>query len=106
MPIARRAKTRLLFSETAGAVHDRYSPDAQVTLFTGDRLDLLQQIPSASARLIVTSPPYNVGKEYEQREALDAYLKGQEQTLRECVRVLASNGSLCWQVGNYVSDGE
>jgi len=38
-----------------------------ITLYTGDCLDFLQEIPDKSAALVVTSPPYNIGKEYEKR---------------------------------------
>jgi adenine-specific DNA-methyltransferase len=71
----------------------------------GDCLDLLNDIPSESVRLVVTSPPYNIGKAYEKRLCLDAYLRQQAQVIKECVRVLAPNGSICWQVGNYVDNG-
>jgi len=72
-----------------------------------NRLDLLKQIPDGAARLIVTSPPYNIGKKYEKRLLFEHYLEQQEETLRAAHRALADNGSLCWQVGNHVSqDGE
>src|SRR5262249_27574601 len=84
-----------------------YDPRHDVTLFHGDRLELLKQIPSRSAELIVTSPPYNIGKEYEQVIDLNAYLALQEETISESVRVLSDRGSLCWQVGNHSNkDGE
>jgi adenine-specific DNA-methyltransferase len=83
-----------------------YSPDSLVTLYLGDRLDLLKQIPKGRARLIVTSPPYNIGKKYEKRLALPDYLRAQEETLKEAARILADDGSLCWQVGNHVADSE
>ncbi len=87
--------------------YSRYDPCARVTLFHGDRLELLRQIPDGAARLIVTSPPYNIGKKYEKRLVFEHYLEQQEQTLKEAARVLAHDGSLCWQVGNHVStDGE
>ena len=56
-----------------------FTPDAQVTLFHGDRLLLLQQIADAGCRaeLIVTSPPYNTGKEYENQASLEDYIEGQ-----------------------------
>lgn len=85
---------------------DRYEADAHATLYLGDRLELLRQIPDGSARLIVTSPPYNLGKKYEKRTPLDAYLDGQKETITECCRVLADDGSICWQVGNHVDAGE
>ena len=84
-----------------------YQKDANAILFHGDRLKFLSTLPEKSARLVVTSPPYNIGKEYEKRRDLGAYLKDQEDTIRESVRVLADNGSLCWQVGNHIgTDGE
>lgn len=85
------------------ALSDRYSPSSQVILFHGDRLELLSQIPSGQAKLVVTSPPYNIGKKYEKRLLFDHYLSAQAATLSECFRVLADDGSLCWQVGNHVA---
>ncbi|MEK7173183.1 MAG: site-specific DNA-methyltransferase [Patescibacteria group bacterium] len=81
--------------------------DADAVLFYGDRLDLMRQLPNKSIKLVVTSPPYNIGKEYEKRKDLDSYLAEQEQTIREAVRVLTDDGSICWQVGNHIAkDGE
>ncbi len=56
--------------------------------------------------LIATSPPYNVGKSYEVKQSIEAYLATQEEIIAELVRVLSSRGSICWQVGNYVDKGE
>jgi len=81
-----------------------YVPDAAVTLHLGDRLELLAEIPAGAARLVVTSPPYNIGKTYERRRDLDDYLRDQAATIAECVRVLAPDGSICWQVGNHIGD--
>jgi len=77
-------------------VAGRYSPDAAVTLHVGDRLDLLSQIGPGSAQLIVTSPPYNIGKAYEKRTSLDQYLADQEATIAACVPLLRQGGSACW----------
>lgn len=85
---------------------DHYQAGANVTLYQGDRIELLRQLPNQSARLIVTSPPYNIGKKYEKRTSLDNYLAGQKETIEQCYRVLADDGSICWQVGNHVHDGE
>jgi adenine-specific DNA-methyltransferase len=62
-------------------------------------------MPDESLQLVVTSPPYNIGKEYERRLKLEVYLEQQAEVIRECVRCLASRGSICWQVGNYVDNG-
>jgi len=69
-------------------------------------MDLLRGIPEGAARLVVTSPPYNIGKAYEDRLDLERYLKQQKEVIGECVRIVAGNGSICWQVGNHVRDGE
>jgi len=58
-------------------------------------------------QLIVTSPPYNIGKRYERRTSLERYVAEQAGTIAECVRLLDDHGSICWQVGNHIAtDGE
>lgn len=79
---------------------------ANVVLFHGDCRDLLPAIPPESVRLIVTSPPYNIGKPYEKKIELDNYLLQQAEIIKECVRILAPDGSICWQVGNFVDRNE
>lgn len=83
-----------------------FRTDADAVLYDGDCLDLLARVPDSSVRLIVTSPPYNIGKGYERRLKLEDYLAAQARVIKECVRVLADDGSLCWQVGNFVDDNE
>jgi adenine-specific DNA-methyltransferase len=75
------------------------------TIVQGDCLDLLRSLPSESIDLGVSSPPYNIGKEYESRRALNVYLEEQAVILRECVRVLKPTGSLFWQIGSYSNAG-
>ena len=86
-------------------VASRFDPTADCVLFEGNCLDLLSAMPDNFVRLIVTSPPYNLGKSYENRLDLNEYLDQQRRVIRECVRALESGGSICWQVGNYVDDG-
>lgn len=71
-----------------------------------DNLKFMRPLEDESMQLIVTSPPYNIGKSYEKRSPLDAYIKAQAQVISECVRLLSPCGSLCWQVGNHVQGGE
>lgn len=56
--------------------------------------------------LIITSPPYNIGKSYETKTSIENYLKNQKKIIRELVSVLSDKGSICWQIGNYVNKGE
>ncbi len=87
-------------------VSETYNTNMDVVLCHGHCSDLLRNIPSNSVELVITSPPYNIGKKYEKVTSLQAYLKSQEPVIKEMIRVLASTGSLCWQVGNYVQKGE
>ena len=87
-------------------VSDTFDPCADVTLFQGDCRDILKDIPPNSIDLVITSPPYNIGKKYEKKTTLKSYLNNLKPVLTELVRVLASTGSICWQVGNYVHKGE
>jgi adenine-specific DNA-methyltransferase len=86
-------------------IADKFVPSEQAVVYRGDCLDLLRTIPAESLQLIVTSPPYNIGKEYEKKLHLDLYLRQQAQVIAECARALSPRGSICWQVGNYVDRG-
>ncbi len=71
-----------------------------------DNLDFMADLQSGSMNLIVTSPPYNIGKSYENRSSMTDYVAAQEKVISECVRLLHPTGSICWQVGNHVLNGE
>ena len=92
----------LLFKKNIKVAH-RYNKNAEAILFHGDRLKLMKSIPDKSVKLMVTSPPYNIGKEYEKVKDLDIYLNEQKETIKEGVRILKDDGSICWQVGNHIS---
>lgn len=84
---------------------DQFDADGRAVVFPGDCLEFLQSCPDGVFQLIVTSPPYNIGKEYEKRLDFNVYLEQQAQVIRECTRCLSQTGSICWQVGNYVDRG-
>jgi adenine-specific DNA-methyltransferase len=84
-------------------IRRRFAFENDVTLFHGDCLDLLRQIPSNSAQLVITSPPYNVGKAYEKRKSIEKYVELQREVIAESVRVTCQGGSICWQVGHHVN---
>ena len=65
-------------------------------------IELLSHLQDESIDLVVSSPPYNIGKAYESRMELDRYLSEQVRVLSECSRVLRPSGSIFWQVGAYV----
>lgn len=82
------------------------SSDTQYEIKKGDCLTALKLIETGKFDLILTSPPYNVGKSYETKTSIEKYLETQEEIIDELVRTLSNKGSICWQVGNYVDKGE
>lgn len=87
-------------------ISNKFDKKADLILFNDDCLKILKKIPDEFVNLVVTSPPYNIGKSYEKREKLDVYLDFQRKVIEESVRVLKPTGSICWQIGNYVENGE
>ncbi len=67
-----------------------------------DALSFLKELPDNSVKLIVTSPPYNIGKEYEVATSLTDYLDNLKPIIQEMYRVLTQDGSICWEIGNYI----
>jgi DNA modification methylase len=92
--------------DTRKPIAPNFRPDADIVLYPGEAEKLLAQIPDRTINLIVTSPPYNLGKAYENRVAIEHYLDQQAQTIGQLCRVLRDDGSICWQVGNFVEEGE
>ena len=86
-------------------IAESFSPSERIIVYPGDCIDFLRCIPDNSMQLIITSPPYNIGKSYEKKLHITDYLEQQRHIISECVRVLSPCGSICWQVGNYVDNG-
>lgn len=84
----------------------QFEDQARAVVYAGDCLKLLCDVPDESVQLVVTSPPYNIGKPYETKLSLKDYVTQQAKVIEACVRVLASTGSICWQVGNFVNKGQ
>lgn len=82
------------------------SSDINYMIKNGNCLDVLKKIEDKKFDLILTSPPYNVGKSYETKTSIEKYLETQEEIIYQLVRTLSDRGNLCWQVGNYVDKGE
>lgn len=82
-------------------------PDTNATqLFLMDVEKFLDALPQQPLfDLVVTSPPYNIGKEYETQKPLTDYVAWQRRIIEKIYPRLKDNGSICWQVGNYVENG-
>lgn len=77
-----------------------------VEMKIGDCREELRRLTSGSAQLIITSPPYNIGKAYEKRAPLEVWADDQARVIAEAARIVCDGGSVCWQIGNYVNAGE
>ena len=72
-----------------------FNPNAEVVISNGDCVEILSKIPDETVKLIITSPPYNLGKEYEKSISLNDYLEIIRPSIEQIVRVLEgprSNG--------------
>jgi len=92
--------------KTEEPIFENISPETHYEVVNGDSLEVLQQMEEKKFDLIITSPPYNVGKSYETKTSIEKYLATQEEIIIELIRTLSDRGNLCWQVGNYVDKGE
>jgi len=87
-------------------IYSDFDPGAEIVLHQGDANHFIDTLPAESVKLIITSPPYNLGKEYEDRVSIENYLAAQSETIKRLHRILHPEGSICWQVGNFVEKGE
>jgi|SRR5579863_8439386 len=80
---------------------------SQSFLWQGDVENFLYLLPSDPVfDLVITSPPYNLNKEYENKLDLSDYIKQQSKIIRRVAELTKPNGSICWQVGNYIQKGK
>ncbi len=107
MPSQSRSEPyRCLPSQCSSEEWDPSAAVARPIIALEDNLSFMKRLPSEQMKLIVTSPPYNLDKEYETKSSFDDYLEAQKSVISEGVRLLHDRGTLCWQVGNYVENGE
>ncbi len=104
--MASRSDTQLALPSEDFVIAREYHSEADAVIFHGDCRDLMAHMPNGVVQLIVTSPPYNVGKKYEERVQLEDYLRRERFVIDLAIDKLAPGGSICWQVGNHVVDGE
>jgi adenine-specific DNA-methyltransferase len=62
-------------------------------------------MPDQCVDLIIASPPYCMGREYDLSNSPDYFVESHRQLLPELSRVLKDGGSICWQVGYHVQAG-
>jgi DNA modification methylase len=91
-------------SEGAGdkaqpTVENPLPPECQDRIFCSSS-ECMLELPDCSIHLMVTSPPYNVGKDYDEDLTLDEYLAFLQRVWSEVWRVLAPGGRACINVAN------
>lgn len=86
-------------------IYKNFKTTNGVTLFNGNCLNLLKRLPNESVDLIVTSPPYCMGKAYEDpHDDIETFRQQHISIFDDLYRTLKPGGSVCWQVGYHISD--
>lgn len=86
-------------------IYKKYKESNQVTLHNGDCIELLGRLPDESVDLVITSPPYCIGKAYEDpHNDIKTFRALHTSIFNELYRVVKPGGSVCWQVGYHISD--
>lgn len=79
-----------------------YFSDNNCMLYCVDSIKAQKVLPSELFGLVITSPPYNIGKEYETVMSIDDYILWTKKWTRETCRLITNNGSFLLNLG-YVS---
>lgn len=73
----------------------------ETRIIIGDCLKEMKKMHKESVDIVVTSPPYNIGKEYETVKPLEEYLSWTKEWIEECYRILKKNGVFWLNLGYY-----
>jgi adenine-specific DNA-methyltransferase len=92
-------------SETTQTGGKKQNGKLPIRLETEDALKFLRKLRLGSVDLIVSSPPYCVGKEYDKSLNVEDFVADHMRLAPLLVRALRDGGSLCWQVGHHVKNG-
>ena len=68
-------------------------------LYNSDCLESLRRLPDETFDLTVTSPPYNIGKEYEKCLSLSEYVNWTQKWTAQVHRLTTSYGAFWWNLG-------
>lgn len=71
-------------------------------IFNGDCRLLMEALQDDTVDLIVTSPPYFMGKKYDRSYELADFYSDHKTLIPHAVRTLKKGGNICWQVGYHV----
>lgn len=103
--LEKQGKRRLSTRKKRPPLKDRAPAKTLHKLKTQDAFKFLKALEPSSVDLIISSPPYCMGKEYDTSNSIDQFMKDHRKLAPLLSRALKPGGSLCWQVGHYVKDG-
>lgn len=87
------------FDRIRAALGDPYYASDDVLLFAGDCLGVMARVETATIDLTVTSPPYNIGKEYEQPLPLLDYVAWCGKWMTRIHELTESDGAFWLNLG-------
>ncbi len=85
-------------------IYKRFKSDRELILANTDAVGFVKKLPDNCVDLVVTSPPYCMGKEYEKSKNYDDFEAFHREFLPEIIRITKDGGSICWQVGYHVKN--
>ena len=86
-------------------IYKRFKTSNRITLYNGDCKDLLKQIPDETVDMVITSPPYCIGKAYEDpHDDIETFKKQHNDIFSDLYRIVKPGGSVCWQIGYHISN--
>ena len=89
----------LQFKETEKKVEQQISNHFINQIFLKSSINM-SELPDNSIHLMITSPPYNVSKDYDENLSLEQYLSFLSQVFSETYRVLVEGGRVCINIAN------
>jgi adenine-specific DNA-methyltransferase len=91
--------TPFSFDAIRGLLGNPFCAGDGYAIYCADCLPTLEKMPDEICSLTVTSPPYNIGKEYEEPLPLEEYLTWSEQWMKQVYRITRPNGAFWLNVG-------
>ncbi len=95
------------FAKTSQVSSIPFPTEYENRVICGDSLEVIKNVPSSSVDVVLTSPPYNFGLDYQDTQDTfewDAYFNTLFAILEECIRVLKHGGRLIINVQPLFSD--
>jgi adenine-specific DNA-methyltransferase len=94
-----------LIIDNALAALDAHLSGVEFVIYNGSCVDLINSMPDEIVNLILTSPPYFMGKNYDRSYNIEDFYSDHKLLAPSVERITRSGGNVCWQVGYHVQNG-